>query len=113
MPDRALAQAEVSELPKERRVDPRVRTIYRAGVVRTDRDHGPCRFHNISDGGALIETLIRTETGNRIQVEFLPDQSLAAEVIWQRSGMVGLRFLRKIDCCSIIRSIARGALNGK
>lgn len=109
----ALALAQISEPPEERRADPRVRTIYRAGTIRTDREDGPCRFHNISDGGALIETNMSVETGSRIQVEFLPDQSLAAEVIWQRSGMVGLRFLRKIDCCSIIRSIARGALNGK
>ncbi|MBP6379344.1 MAG: PilZ domain-containing protein [Sphingorhabdus sp.] len=71
----------------------------------------PCRVHNISSGGANIETLAKLTTEDRIRIEFRSNLSLAGKVVWQNGTLVGIEFTEPADVDAVLKksgiSIAR------
>ena len=71
----------------------------------------PCRVHNISSGGANIETLAKLTTEDRIRIEFRSNLSLAGKVVWQNGTLVGIEFTEPADVDAVLNksgiSIAR------
>lgn len=71
----------------------------------------PCRVHNISSGGANIETLAKLTTEDRIRIEFRSNLSLAGKVRWQNGAFAGIEFTEPADVDAVLKksgiSIAR------
>lgn len=71
----------------------------------------PCRVHNISSGGANIETLAKLTTEDRIRIEFRSNLSLAGKVRWQNGALAGIEFTEPADVDAVLKksgiSIAR------
>lgn len=71
----------------------------------------PCRVHNISSGGANIETLAKLTTEDRIRIEFRSNLSLAGKVVWQNGTLAGIEFTEPADVDAVLKksgiSIAR------
>ncbi|MGC1469747.1 MAG: PilZ domain-containing protein [Sphingorhabdus sp.] len=71
----------------------------------------PCRVHNISSGGANIETLAKLTTEDRIRIEFRSNLSLAGKVRWQNGAFAGIEFTEPADVEAVLKktgiSIAR------
>lgn len=100
-------QAPVSgEIQPERRTEIRIRTIYKTGLVHRRAESHSCRFHNISDGGAMIEAGTRFENGELVRIELSPQHRFYATVAWQDGRRAGLRFSERVNCCSLIRKMA-------
>ncbi len=71
----------------------------------------PCRVHNISSGGANIETLAKLTTEDRLRIEFRSNLSLAGKVRWQNGAFAGIEFTEPADVEAVLKktgiSIAR------
>ncbi|HMS19371.1 MAG TPA: PilZ domain-containing protein [Sphingorhabdus sp.] len=71
----------------------------------------PCRVHNISSGGANIETLANLTAEDRIRIEFRSNLSLAGKVRWQNGAFAGIEFTEPADVDAVLKktgiSIAR------
>ena len=71
----------------------------------------PCRVHNISSGGANIETLAKLTTEDRLRIEFRSNLSLAGKVRWQNGAFAGIEFTEPADVDAVLKksgiSIAR------
>ncbi|RDV07078.1 PilZ domain-containing protein [Sphingorhabdus pulchriflava] len=71
----------------------------------------PCRVHNISSGGANIETLAKLTTEDRLRIEFRSNLSLAGKVRWQNGTFAGIEFTEPADVDAVLKksgiSIAR------
>lgn len=83
----------------------RVRTICRLAQIHREGVRQACRVHNISNGGAMIEAETRFES-EVVMIELSPEHRIEARIVWQDGARAGLRFLKPVDCCRIIREMA-------
>ena len=90
----------------ERRKDVRIRSIYRMAFLRADGTERPCRIHNLSNAGAMIESDPTLSVGSTVEIALSSRHRVAAIVKWQRDGLAGLEYPDRLDCFSIIREIA-------
>jgi hypothetical protein len=63
----------------------------------------PCRVHNISSGGANIETLANLTAEDRIRIEFRSNLSLAGKVRWQNGAFAGIEFTEPADVDAVLK----------
>jgi hypothetical protein len=70
-----------------------------------------CRVHNISSGGAKIETRAKMSIGDEIRIEFRSNLSIAGTVRWHNGAYAGVEFTEAADLDAVLKktgiSIAR------
>ncbi len=105
-------QGEAARQAEQRR-DFRVRTVYCIGRIMTGADSGLCRVHNISNGGAQIETGLGVAVGDIVKVGLSDLDWIRGRVAWRSGKICGIRFCVPIDCCTLLRKRADDHWNGK
>lgn len=65
--------------------------------VETDEVAAECRVRNLSTTGACIDNGAALRAGDRVRVTMGTLKQLAAEVVWAKPALAGLRFDRVID----------------
>lgn len=86
----------------ERRRDPRVRSVFRVGLVSSATDQGLCRIINISDHGAMLRSNVRPNLGDRLTVKLSDDIAVSGEVVWTSDTDCGVAFEDSVDCLDVL-----------
>lgn len=78
-------------LPDRREAARQISVRLAAKIVVAGREF-LCRVHNISPGGAKIETRANLLVGNEISIEFRSNLSFAGTVRWKNGAYAGIEF---------------------
>lgn len=97
----------------ERRGGTRIRTVYCIGRITNAADGGLCFVHNISNGGARIETVLELAVGETVKLGLSDATWLRGRVAWRAGNACGIRFLAPIDCCALLRTLADDRWSGR
>ena len=81
--------------------------------LRADGIERPCRIHNLSNAGAMIESDPALSVGSTVEIALSSRHRVAAIVKWQRDGLAGLEYPDRLDCFSVIREIAEDHWSGR
>lgn len=97
-------------LPERREAARQISVRLAAKIVVAGREL-LCRVHNISPGGAKIETRAKLAEGDEISIEFRSNLSLAGTVRWKNGAYAGVEFDSPADLDAVLKksgvSIAR------
>jgi hypothetical protein len=96
--------------PTERRTDDRLIAILPAAKLVSEEANYICRIKNISAGGLMAEVVCPLEVGARVYIELNSDQRIPGQVVWTRTGSLGIKFDQDVDLRELLanRSQRRG-----
>ncbi|WP_432200968.1 PilZ domain-containing protein [Erythrobacter sp. W53] len=83
--------------------------IWLAGLSK-DGEQRTARLRNISEAGALLsfDDELELDQGDEVSLNFEGIANVAADVVWQHSNKLGLRFRSKFDIAQLIHHRATG-----
>lgn len=97
----------------ERRGEMRLVTVFRPVLIEADDFVGFCLVRNLSPMGLMGRVYTSFAPGMTIRVQFHPEKSVEAAVVWCKDGEVGLQFDEEIDVPQVLTDLARNLVDGK
>lgn len=91
---------------KDRRQFVRLRSIGRPILLVAKNDSGLCRLHNLSNSGMMIETAVRLDTVDPVQLWLDHASNIEGRIVWSLAVFAGIEFLNPIDAFAVMSKTA-------
>lgn len=99
-----LAGSGMETVPVDRRESLRQRAVMRVAMLSSciHKVEGLGMVRNISEGGMLVESNLRFETGEHVVISLLDGDRIEGEVVWQDGMALGIRFCSSISVDTVL-----------
>ncbi len=90
----------------DRRIAPRLRTVFWVAKITSDHDVGLWRVHNISDTGIMLRTQCEVTPGEPLSIA-LSDRCVVNGIVrWYEKQCCGVEFEHEIDSEGVLAALA-------
>lgn len=92
-------------LPRERRSEQRLRTVYRVARVTAGGDQGLAKVRNLSDEGVMLSLSLPACRGTPIAIELAEGCSLRGTIVWRNGDYCGVKLSDPIDSAKTLKRL--------
>ncbi len=93
MPQQPSPEPALPDLPRNQRATSRVALLLRAGKLISEHGEFLCILRDASTGGLKARLFHELPPAQRFTIELANGQSFPIELVWQRDGHAGFRFI--------------------